>query len=141
MTLKLLSIKSMSLTLGLAFLTLFALSQCSGIPNLSKEELADPDALLDKGRELFLEEEYKAAIYVFNILLKKHPKRTYHCAWAQYEIGMCYYLLKDFVKAKEAFMKVRQKYPLPRQPRILAQYLIKKIDKKDTHKRSSYIDD
>ena len=113
---------------------------CASMPNFTKEQLGDPDKLLEIGRKYYSSEDYQVAIQIFQIILTQHPKRTYNCAWAQYEIGMCYYLDGDYEKAKAAFHKVRLNYPLPRQPRILARKLIRKIDRKDSYKRSSYVD-
>jgi len=113
---------------------------CASMPDFTKEQLDDPDKLLEIGRMYYSSENYHIAIQIFQIILTRHSKRTYNCAWAQYEIGMCYYLDGEFEKAKAAFHKVRLNYPLPRQPRILARKLIRKIDRKDTHKKSSYVD-
>lgn len=120
--------------------TVYLSFSCAMELNVTEAELNDPDLLLDKGRYYYSLEEYDLAIQVFEMVLERYPNRAYNASWAQYEIGMCHYLEKDYDEAREAFVKVWRKYPIPKQPRRLAIYLIRKIDRGDEYKRSSYRD-
>ncbi len=122
-------------------LFLSILIQCSNTPNLTKQELADPNKIMVKAREAYADKRYTLAINTFSIILKKYPNDTYNASWAQYEIGMCYYMKEDYKKARDSFVIVLQKYPIPRQPRILSLHLIRKIDSNDGVKRTTYKDE
>ncbi len=111
---------------------------CGEDLHVTEEQLKNPDRFLDRGREYYTLEEYDLAIIVFKMVIKRFPKRSYSAAWAQYEIGMSYYILKRYDKAVVAFKKVLNNYVLPKQPRILAIRLIRKINNKHAHRRSTY---
>ena len=122
------------------FIIIFLSVKCGATLTLTEEELNNPDKLLDKGRAYYADDEYDIALEVFQMVVDRFPNRTYSASWAQYEIGMTHYVLGEFEKARNAFIMVIQKYPIPMQPRILSLKLIRKIDHNDTHKRSSYKD-
>jgi TolA-binding protein len=94
--------------------------------------------LFDKGVDLYVRGEYKEAIKVFQEVLAKFPNAEKERAWAQYEIGFCYFHRNDFSKAEESFKKVLDEFSL-RAPRILAARMLIKIKNGDTLKRSSYV--
>jgi len=124
------------------FLSIIILNieSCGATLQLTEEEKNNPDKLLDKGREYYAQDEFDIAIEVFQMVLNRFPTYTYSAAWSQYEIGMSYYLKGKYKKAKEAFITVLQKYPIPHQPRVLALKLIRKIDSGNAYKRSTYRD-
>ncbi len=113
-------------------------ASCSEKLHVTEDQLKNPDRLLDRGREYYTEEEYDLAIIVFQMVITRFPKRSYSAAWAQYEIGMSHYICKRYDKAVVAFKKVLSNYVLPKQPRILAIRLIRKINNKHAHRRSTY---
>ncbi len=117
-----------------------SMSSCGEELKVSEEQLKNPDRLLDRGREYYILEEYDLAIEVFEMVIKRFPKRSYSAAWAQYEIGMSHYICKRYEKAVAAFKKVLNNYVLPKQPRILAIRLIRKINNKHAYRRSTYIE-
>ncbi len=93
--------------------------------------------MLDKGVDLYVRGEYKDAIKVFREILVKFPNKEKEKAWAQYEIGFCFFHLSKLDKAVIAFRKVLDEYSV-RGPRILAARMIIKIKKGISHIRSAY---
>ncbi len=122
------------------------LVSCSTEIILTEEELNNPDKLLTKARDYCSEEDYNAGIKVYKIILKKYQEQkkgysaawTHPAAWAQYELGVTYYIKRDYEEAYKAFKKVVDNFPVPPEPRHLALKLMRKIDNDDAHKRSSY---
>ena len=95
--------------------------------------------MFDKGIDQYVYGEYRQAIKTFEEILEKFPDAEKERAWAQYEIGFCYFHLLDYDKAVEAFRKVLDEYTL-RAPRVLAGRMIEKIRRGFTNKRSTYIE-
>lgn len=101
--------------------------------------LHTPKGLFDKGVDLYVRGKYVEAIKVFHEVMEKFPNAEKERAWSQYEIGFCYFHMKKFDSASEAFRKVLDEHSL-RAPRILAARMIIKIKRGDAIKRSSYVD-
>lgn len=101
--------------------------------------LNTPKGMYDKGIDLYVRSNYKEAIDTFLELMNKFPNAEKERAWAQYEIGFCYFHMGDHDKATASFRKVLDEHSL-RAPRILAARMIIKIQKNDLNKRSSYVE-
>lgn len=95
--------------------------------------------MFDKGVDLYVRGNYEKAIKTFRELIKKFPNSEKERAWAQYEIGYCYFHLGKKEKAIKAFRVVLDEYSI-RGPRILAARMIIKFKKGQQYKRSSYED-
>lgn len=101
--------------------------------------LHTPKGMYDKGIDLYVRGDYKDAIETFRKLKKKFPNAEKERAWADYEIGFCYFHLGEYDNALKAFRTVLDEHSI-RAPRILAARMIIKIEKGDVQKRSSYVD-
>jgi len=106
---------------------------------LSNSELKQYNKLSDKAvsekaLSFFNRANYKKAISAYSVILnRKNPQKTF-AAWATYEIGYCYYYMKDFKSAKIYFEKVIKNFQGKEHlaPRLLALQQIEKIKKKKT---------
>ncbi len=101
--------------------------------------LHTPKGMYDKGIDHYVKGDYQDAIKTFKDLKAKFPNAEKYRAWADYEIGFCYFHLGELDKSLKAFRVVLDEHSV-RAPRILAARMIIKIKKGDVQKRSSYVD-
>lgn len=71
---------------------------------------ASPEAMYNKGQDLFMAARYEEARGAFNAFLKAYPRHGLSDN-ALYWIGESYYAEKDFAKALEKFRETADKYP------------------------------
>ena len=69
-----------------------------------------PEAMYNKGQDLFMASRYEEARGAFNAFLKAYPRHGLSDN-ALYWIGEAYYAEKDYAKALERFKEVADKYP------------------------------
>lgn len=120
------------------FLFISRSKSCSSTTKESPSSVFSADYLLHQARMYYLQMKYKEAIKIYDSLIKKFPDEDYEAAWANYEAGVCYFLLKKYSIARKYFVTVMQRYPISKSIRILALNLIRKIDYGDPRKRSFY---
>ena len=75
------------------------------------------------------EGRYDNAIMAYKAIIKNYPDHLSEVAWANYEIGYCYYMKKDYEKAEEYFRKVVNEYNEPAAKK-LSQEMLEKIGEK-----------
>ena len=75
------------------------------------------------------EGRYDNAIMAYKAIIKNYPENLSEVAWANYEIGYCYYMKKDYEKAEEYFRKVVNEYSEPAAKK-LSQEMLEKIGEK-----------
>lgn len=71
---------------------------------------SSPEAMYNKGQDLFMAARYEEARTAFNSFLKAYPRHSLSDN-ALYWIGESHYAEKDFVKALERFNEITDKYP------------------------------
>lgn len=98
--------------------------------NLSKDQPVYYNFIAHK---YYILKEYEKAIFQYQKILKKFANQPVEynkeLAWAEYEIGFCYYQLGDNKKAIEYFERVINYYDQA-SARILAQKMLTKVQNK-----------
>jgi TolA-binding protein len=72
----------------------------------------------DKGR-------YENAIDAYNAIIKNYPENQKALAWAYYEIGFCYFVLKEYDNAEVNFRKVINEFQEPAAKKLSAEIMAK----------------
>jgi len=75
-----------------------------------EDRKASPEAMYNKGQDLFLSGRYEEARGAFNAFLKAYPRHGLSDN-ALYWIGESHYAEKDFARALEKFRDIADKYP------------------------------
>ena len=110
------------------------------------EEQRDPNAMLEKGREYFIDDYEYVAIQVFTDLINKKfqnissEQSTNAKGWAYYERGFIYFKLGEYDKARKDFNFLIDNFAI-KEAKRLALKLIYKMDKGEAKKRSTYSED
>ncbi|RKY00379.1 MAG: hypothetical protein DRP54_05605 [Spirochaetes bacterium] len=78
----------------------------------------------------YTEGRYENAIKVYQAILKNYSSETYAVVWAWYEIGYCYYMMKNYPEAEKAFRKVINEYQDPAAKRLAQEMLGRIIEEK-----------
>lgn len=93
--------------------------------------------LITEYEKLALEEydndRYENAIDVYSAIIENYPNNPKALAWAYYEIGYCYWLLKDYESAEVNFRKVLNEFQEPA-AKTLAGQMLEKIEAESTKK-------
>lgn len=112
-------------------------------PDLTFDETPTQLYLSERAQDYFNNKEYMYAVAYYDAIINYIDKFEYDTslseedvraekentlAWANYEIGFCYYRVNNYEKANEYFDIVLSTYPVPA-PRILAEKLKLKIAK------------
>ncbi|MCK4906518.1 MAG: tetratricopeptide repeat protein [Spirochaetes bacterium] len=101
---------------------------------LKKMRVITARDLSERAQSRFMRHDYVKAIQIYQLIISKKGVSVKSKAWARYEIGFCYYYMKDFKAASLNFNRVLQDYPekenLP--ARILSKKLLIKIKKGKT---------
>lgn len=71
---------------------------------------ASPEAMYNKGQDLFMAGRYEESRAAFSAFLKAYPRHNLSDN-ASYWVGEAYYAEKDFAKALEKFTETADKYP------------------------------
>ncbi len=110
-------------------INILLISGCSKDKPTLRKPRAESTArdVLEYGRALFNQEEYKKAIQEYRYVIAHYPKNKKECAWAQYELAYSYYCMKEYDKALQEFKKVEMLYPEQSGPVILAKKMITKL--------------
>ena len=80
----------------------------------------------------YTEGRYENAIKVYQAILKNYSDEKYAVVWAWYEIGYCYYMLKNYSEAEKAFRKVINEYQDPAARRLAEEMLDRIVEEKKT---------
>jgi tetratricopeptide (TPR) repeat protein len=80
------------------------------------EKLAQAE--YDEGR-------YENAIDVYSAIIKNYPENQKALAWAYYEIGFCYFVLKEYDNAEVNFRKVINEFQEPAAKKLSAEIMAK----------------
>jgi tetratricopeptide (TPR) repeat protein len=88
------------------------------------EKLAQAE--YDEGR-------YENTIEVYRAIIENYPENQRALAWAYYEIGFCYFVLKDYDNAELNFRKVLNEFQEPAAKK-LAEQIIAKIEQENKKK-------
>jgi len=78
-------------------------------------------------------ERYENAIEVYSAIIENHPDNPKALVWAYYEIGYCYWQLKDYESAEVNFRKVLNEFQEPA-AKTLAGQMLEKIEAESTKK-------
>lgn len=112
----------------------------------TSQETKDPNAMLEKGREYFIQDYDHVAIKVYtDIINRKFPQAkptvtTTAKGWAFYERGFIYFKNGKYSKAKKDLKFLINNFDISSAKR-LATRLINKMEKGEPKKRSTYSDD
>ncbi|MFC1504204.1 hypothetical protein ACFL6D_02180 [Spirochaetota bacterium] len=103
------------------------------INTINQKEATTPFEISEKAQQYYEVREYKRAIREYSKILEifssKKAKYEKELAWATYEIGFCYLVMKKYKRAFEYFDKVVKFYSAPA-PKKLASDRIKEINTK-----------
>ncbi len=106
------------------FISLY-LSCSSTKPQLQKaRENCTARDIIEYARRLYSAGYYKDAIKEYKYLIARFPEERELCAWAQYELAYCYYVMEDYDRAIVEFKRVSMLYPDQEAPVILANKMI-----------------
>ncbi|MBN2325413.1 MAG: tetratricopeptide repeat protein [Spirochaetes bacterium] len=78
-------------------------------------------------------DRFENAIEVYKAIVSHYPDSTRALAWANYEIGYCYWRLKDYENAGVYFRKVMNEFQEPA-VKILAGQMLEKIEEEQEKK-------
>lgn len=79
-------------------------------------------------------ENYSNAILAYKAIIDNYPSNMKSVAWANYEIGYCYYMGKNYVKAEAYFRKVINEYNEPSAKKLSKEMLDKISEEKKKKK-------
>ncbi len=116
--------------LSFLFLVLSIISCASKTPVLYRD--GRPLSIIEYERiaqREYEEGRYDNAILAYKEIIKNYPENKTEVAWANYEIGYCYYMKKDYDKAELYFRKVINEFSEPAAKK-LAQEMLEKISEK-----------
>jgi TolA-binding protein len=74
------------------------------------------------------EQRYDNAIEAYEAIIEHYPENSKALAWANYEIGYCFWMLKDYESAELRFRKVLNEFQEPA-AKTLAGEMLEKIEK------------
>ncbi len=115
--------------LGAAIL-LFGISCASKPPVLYRDEkplsITDYEKVAQKE---FDEQRYKYAISAYEAIIENYSDNKNALAWAHYEIGYCYYTMKEYDKSEQYFRKVINEYQEPAAKKLAQEMLDKILEK------------
>ncbi len=124
---------------------LFILSGCKTEYNIKDENnnIYSAEKLLLLGQESYKAKDYETSIKYYQAIIDNYPDDDYNVAWAYYEIGFIYYVMEDYVKAKEKFNKVIIDYPKQEDQVNLSKYILEKIEaiEKENEEKNKKDDD
>ena len=106
----------------------FALSCASRMPALYDDN-GDPLTIIEYekiAQKEYENEHYGNAIIAYEAILKNYPDNPKASAWANYEIGYCYFDQKEYDTAEIYFRKVSNEFQDPAAKK-LAQDMLQKI--------------
>ncbi|UCB47071.1 MAG: tetratricopeptide repeat protein [Spirochaetota bacterium] len=69
------------------------------------------------------EDRYENAIEVYRSIIENYPDNQKALAWAYYEIGFCYFVLKDYDNAMVNFRKVLNEFQEPAAKKLAGQII------------------
>jgi len=79
-------------------------------------------------------ENYDNAILAYQAIIDNYPSNTKAITWANYEIGYCYYMKKNYEKAESYFRKVINDFNDPAAKK-LSNEMLEKISEKKKDKK------
>jgi tetratricopeptide (TPR) repeat protein len=127
-------IRRISTVLFLVLFSLVLLSCATPKPVLYTE--GRPLSITDYEKlalEEYDNERYENAIEVYSTIIENYPDNPKALVWAYYEIGYCYWRLKDYESAEFNFRKVLNEFQEPA-AKILAGQMLGKIEAESTKK-------
>ena len=71
------------------------------------------------------EDRYENAIEVYRAIVENYPENQKALAWAYYEIGFCYFVLKDYDNAEVNFRKILNEFQEPAAKKLAGQTIVK----------------
>jgi len=77
----------------------------------------------------FDEQHYKYAISAYKAIIDNYSDNKNALAWAYYEIGYCYYTMKEYDTAEQYFRKVINEYQEPAAKKLAQEMLDKILEK------------
>jgi len=79
-------------------------------------------------------ENYSNAILAYKAIIDNYPSNMKSVTWANYEIGYCYYMGENYVKAEAYFRKVINEYNEPSAKKLSKEMLDKISEEKKKKK-------
>jgi len=77
----------------------------------------------------FDEQHYQYAISAYEAIIEHYSDNRNALAWAHYEIGYCYYTMKEYNQAEQYFRKVINEYQEPAAKKLASEMLEKIFEK------------
>ncbi len=77
----------------------------------------------------FDEQHYQYAISAYEAIIENYSDNKNALAWAHYEIGYCYYTMKEYDRAEQYFRKVVNEYQEPAAKKLAQEMLDKILEK------------
>jgi len=114
--------------ISLIILFLYTISACATkAPVLYRD--GEPLSIVEYekiAQKEFEYDHYDNAIRAYKAVIKNYPENSEVIAWANYEIGFCYYVQKKYKEAEICFRKVINEYQDPTAKK-LAEEMVEKI--------------